>query len=129
MRRVERADRLHMPTGARFADRGEVGGAIIGVPDCDHTSVDVRCQGVDRIEDRLRDTAGFVDDHQDVPRVDALESSRVIVSRLSAVGDQLVAYVPLGVERDCGPADLPSCERCSCIARESPRPAESSERL
>jgi hypothetical protein len=89
-----------MPTGAWFAARGEAGGAIIGVPDCDHTSVDVRCQGVDRIEDRLRDTAGFVDDHQHVARVDALESSRVIVSRLSAVGDELVAYVPLGVERD-----------------------------
>jgi hypothetical protein len=73
---------------------------IIGVPDCDNTSVDVGGKGVYGVEDRFRYAAGFVDDHQYVARVDALESSWVIVGRLASIGDELVTDIPLGIQRD-----------------------------
>jgi hypothetical protein len=87
-----------MPAGARLADRGEVRSRVIWVPYCHHARVDVGCQRVDRVEDRLRYAAGLVNDHQHIAGVDALESSRVVVSRLAAVRDELVADVPLGIE-------------------------------
>jgi hypothetical protein len=82
---VEGADRLHVPTGAWLTNRREVGGGIIWVPDRDNASVDVGGQRIDGIEDRLRDSAGLIDDHQYIARMDALECSRVVVRRLAAV--------------------------------------------
>jgi hypothetical protein len=70
------------------------------VPNCHNASVDVGRQGIDGIEDRLRDAACLVDDHQHVARVDALECSWVVVGWLAAVRDELVADVPLGVQSD-----------------------------
>jgi hypothetical protein len=47
-------------------------------------------------------------DHQHVAGVNALESSRVVVGRLAAVRDELVADVPLGIQRDApGQAAFP----------------------
>jgi hypothetical protein len=98
-RRVESTDRLDVPARAWLTDHGEVGSGIVRVPDRDHSGVDVGGQSIDSIEDRRRYAAGFVDDHQHVARMDALEGSWVIVGRLAAVGDELVADVPLCIER------------------------------
>jgi hypothetical protein len=74
---------------------------IIRIAHCHNASVDVRSQRIDCIEDRLRDAACHVDDHQHVARVNAMECSWVVVSRLATVGDELiVADVPLRVESD-----------------------------
>jgi hypothetical protein len=77
-----------------------VGARIIRVADRYNPSVDVGGQSIDGIEDRLRYAASLVDDHEHVAGVDALECSRVVVSRLAAVRDKLVADVPLGIEGD-----------------------------
>jgi len=77
-----------------------MGGGVVAVPDRDHPRIDVGRQGVDRVEDRLRDAAGFIDDHQDVASVNALERGLVIVGRLAAVSDEFLPDVPLGVESD-----------------------------
>jgi hypothetical protein len=61
---VSKADRFDVPARSRLADRCEVRGGIIRVPNCDDTSIDVSGQGINRVEDRLRDPAGLVDDHQ-----------------------------------------------------------------
>jgi hypothetical protein len=52
------------------------------------------------VEDRLWHTAGLVDDHQHIASVDALERRRVVVRRLAGVRDELLADVPLRIERD-----------------------------
>jgi hypothetical protein len=89
-----------VPARTRLADDGEVRGGIVGITDCDHSSVDVGRQRIDSIEDRFRYAAGLVDDHQDVASMDALEGSRVIVGRLAAVRHELITDVPLGIEGD-----------------------------
>jgi hypothetical protein len=81
--------------------------------------VHVRGQGVDGIKDALRDSTRLVDDHEHIAGVDPLEGSLVVVGRLAPVGDQLLADVPLGVERDppwqdagaVGSADVPPKDR------------------
>jgi hypothetical protein len=50
-----------------------------------------------RIEHRLRDSAGLVDNHKCMACVDAWKR-RVPVSWLAALGNQLVADAPLGTE-------------------------------
>jgi hypothetical protein len=77
-----------------------VRGRVIRVSDRHHASVDVGGQRVDSVEDRLRHTAGLVDDHKHVPGMDALEGGLVVVGWLAAVPDEFLADVPLRVERD-----------------------------
>jgi hypothetical protein len=95
-----------------------------GVPYCDNASVDVGGQSIHSIEDRLRDAAGLVDDHPYVAGMDALKCCRV-VGGLAAVGDELVADVPLGIGV-MRPGRSAFLWAFPCTARQSPDLAESS---
>jgi hypothetical protein len=55
---------------------------------------------VDAIEDRLWYTAGLVDQHQHEPGGDALEGGRVVVSGLATEPHELLADLPIVLERD-----------------------------
>jgi hypothetical protein len=59
---VEGADRLNVPPRAGLANRCKVGCGIIGVTNGNNASVKFGGQGIDGIEDRLRDTADLVDE-------------------------------------------------------------------
>ena len=86
--------------------------------------------GVDGLLDRAKLGGEFVVirvdvDHQHIARVDALEGSGVVVSRLAAVRDELVADVPLGVQSDAT-WEAPFLCALLMYRKGSPLPAESS---
>jgi hypothetical protein len=89
------------------------------------TLASILVEGVDRVEDRLREAAGLIDDHEHIAGVNALERGLVIVGRLAAVSNEFLADVPLGVERDppgqlCLPmrrADVPPEDRFNLCRR------------
>jgi hypothetical protein len=85
-----------------------------GFPTYDHSRIDVGSQGVDCVEDRLRDSAGLIDDHQHVERVDALERSRVDRGNIHNQ-----PATPLPHVRHSGSGKY---ERCSQVHSENPLP-------